>query len=271
MKMSLTLTGTASQLAAVLASLPHDVQPEPIAVPSLPVAAPPPLPVPLPADSDDNGAVDASAPALDVEGLPWDARIHGKTKTRNQDGSWRKRRGVDDAAVAAVEAELRARLSPPMPVPVEVPVAPPMPVEVPVAVVPVAPPMPVEVAPVPVAPPMPTTIPEPAVVAPVAPPMPVAEVPVSSPPPAAPPPEATPEHLDFTQFMQHLSGQMTKRDAAGTPLINTDVLAAYAAEISTAFITAGHIAEPLKAITDIATNQGMIDYAVALLTRDGRW
>lgn len=49
---------------------------------------------------------------FDSSGLRWDERIHGKsgdgTLPTNADGTWRKRRGVDDATVAAVTAELRA-------------------------------------------------------------------------------------------------------------------------------------------------------------------
>lgn len=51
-----------------------------------------------------------AAPAgveLDKHGLPWDNRIHAETKAKIADGSWRKKRGVDPALVAQVEAELR--------------------------------------------------------------------------------------------------------------------------------------------------------------------
>lgn len=52
-------------------------------------------------------------PQFDSSGLPWDERIHGKSSDgslpTNANGTWRKRRGVDDATVARVEAELRGR------------------------------------------------------------------------------------------------------------------------------------------------------------------
>lgn len=51
--------------------------------------------------------VPASA-ELDSKGLPWDKRIHSSSRAKVADGSWRKVRGVDDALVAQVEAELRA-------------------------------------------------------------------------------------------------------------------------------------------------------------------
>lgn len=44
----------------------------------------------------------------DTSGLPHDSRIHSTPPTTNADGTWRKRRGVDDATIAAVTAELRA-------------------------------------------------------------------------------------------------------------------------------------------------------------------
>lgn len=45
--------------------------------------------------------------AHDVDGIKWDKRIHSSSKELNKDGTWRKRRGVDDALVRTVEAELR--------------------------------------------------------------------------------------------------------------------------------------------------------------------
>ena len=44
--------------------------------------------------------------------IPWDARIHGKAKNKNADGSWRLVQGVDrDTLVPQVEAELVAALA----------------------------------------------------------------------------------------------------------------------------------------------------------------
>jgi hypothetical protein len=61
-----------------------------------------------------NGPVDAVRTAAPVEPTEteqdltgWDERIHAASKTRNSDGSWRKKRGVSDELVAVVEAELR--------------------------------------------------------------------------------------------------------------------------------------------------------------------
>jgi len=54
-------------------------------------------------------------PALDANGFPWDARIHSSSRERVKDGTWRKRRGVDDAVLTQVEAELRGVMSVPVP------------------------------------------------------------------------------------------------------------------------------------------------------------
>jgi len=60
--------------------------------------------------------IPADREGVDSEGLPWDARIHGAGKiAKNNDGTWRAKRGVDDALVAQVKAELKANLAPPMP------------------------------------------------------------------------------------------------------------------------------------------------------------
>lgn len=45
---------------------------------------------------------------LDSRGISWDARIHTDKKTKNMDGSWRNKRGVDKGVLAQVEAELKS-------------------------------------------------------------------------------------------------------------------------------------------------------------------
>lgn len=52
-------------------------------------------------------SVTPAPPETDASGLPHDERIHAGSKALNADGTWRKRRGVDDETVASVEAELR--------------------------------------------------------------------------------------------------------------------------------------------------------------------
>lgn len=87
-------------------------------------------------------------PDRDASGLPWDERIHAASKALNSDGTWRKRRGVDDATVDAVEAELRgATVEAPAAIsttpedrePVAPPPAPPM-LSLPMPTAPAAPP-----------------------------------------------------------------------------------------------------------------------------------
>ena len=62
---------------------------------------------------------------LDTQGMPWDIRIHARTKTKMKDGSWKKLRGVGPNIVKQVEAELKAVQNIPAPPPsVAVPVPP---------------------------------------------------------------------------------------------------------------------------------------------------
>lgn len=48
---------------------------------------------------------------VDSTGLPWDARIHAGTKTQTVKAVWKMKKGVDDALVAQVTAELRQLMS----------------------------------------------------------------------------------------------------------------------------------------------------------------
>jgi len=91
-------------------------------------AAETPAPVPTPTAEDDDGEQNNSAPTVDKNNLPWDERIHAGTKALNADGTWKKRRGVDDATIASVTAELQGTPAPaPAPV-VETPAPTPTPV-----------------------------------------------------------------------------------------------------------------------------------------------
>jgi hypothetical protein len=54
-------------------------------------------------------------PTVDKTGLPWDARIHSSSKALNADGTWRKRKGLnDDGLVKRIEDELRAAMAIPL-------------------------------------------------------------------------------------------------------------------------------------------------------------
>lgn len=54
-----------------------------------------------------NEAVEAPLGNVDSTGLPWDARIHLSSRKQNKDGSWARKRGLDEAFEAQVIAELR--------------------------------------------------------------------------------------------------------------------------------------------------------------------
>lgn len=82
----------------------------PPSVPTPPVVATPPTAATVPTVA----LPAAPGSERDSAGLPWDGRIHatsaGGAHPTVADGTWRKKRGVDDATVAKVEAELRAAL-----------------------------------------------------------------------------------------------------------------------------------------------------------------
>lgn len=72
----------------------------------------------------------------DSKGVPWDTRIHSEAKTRNNDGSWRYKRKLDEAVKAAVLAEITLGtganasgnpLAPNVPTPPSIPPVPPPP------------------------------------------------------------------------------------------------------------------------------------------------
>lgn len=99
-----------------------------VAIPSPPVANIPPPPPPAPTipaapaagtiatTAAPTGTSASSAPGvdpnaqLDKRGFPYDARIHSAGANINKsDGLWRTKRGVDNALIESVEAELRDR------------------------------------------------------------------------------------------------------------------------------------------------------------------
>ncbi len=110
---------------APVATMGFSAVPAPVAILPVPQFAPPaaaPAVAPTPNPAPPAG-VD-----VDSEGLPWDVRIHaGGAKGKNQDGTWRSKRGVDEAQVTKVKGELRQLMSLPPPA---VPMAPPVPAPV---------------------------------------------------------------------------------------------------------------------------------------------
>ena len=116
MKPTLTLTfETGDELAKFVAGHFGSGQSQaPVATPVPATAAPmvPTMPTPTTAapenEDDDQGAPAADATGVDADGLPWDERIHAPSKGQNKDGTWRKKKKLEDAFVAGVEAELRS-------------------------------------------------------------------------------------------------------------------------------------------------------------------
>lgn len=96
---------------------PSNVVPFPPAPPA-PVSTSPTPPV---ANSAGSGTGATAPVELDDSGMPWDARIHSKNKSKKQDGTWRLLKNVDKALLESVTQELHARMiNSPAPV-VEVP------------------------------------------------------------------------------------------------------------------------------------------------------
>lgn len=158
---------------ATTATAPATSTANPISAPAsspAPSASAPNVPSPVP------GSVNAPpAPNAEVErdksGIPWDERIHSRNKSKNNDGTWRDRRGVDAAVKTAVLAEIAGTVSP---------------VEPPAPIVPTPPPPPAAVVP---PPPPPVTLPGGAVPVP---PAPALGVPDAAKPVVVPPPPVNP-------------------------------------------------------------------------------
>ncbi len=100
---------------------PHGLAiPEAAAVPPPPIAASAGAPA-GPASSTStapasDGAASGASPSsveLDAEGLPWDGRIHARTKTKTANLHWKKKRGVEAAVYQTVVNELRAVMAAP--------------------------------------------------------------------------------------------------------------------------------------------------------------
>ncbi len=258
MKITLHLNGSVAALAAFLATVPESLVGSDGTLAINPVAAQPFPPFNLGAGEDDEGdtgPVNSAPPATDSSGMPWDDRIHASTKGTNEDGTWRKKRKVDSALVAAVEAELRGQPAAPAAMPVPAPIS--MPTAIPMPMAPAAIPMPMA-APEAALMAMPVAQPAPA-------PMPVpmaAPIPMPAPAPA-PAPAPVPDAMDFAGFMAHLTGKMQ------TQQITSDDLVALVQQINAAFTPHGHAA--LGAITDLQSDQQKLTYAVQLLQMQGKW
>jgi hypothetical protein len=254
MKFSLTITDASpSELSALLAHLGGST--------AINIAhAGNTAPAAAAGEDEDNAPANTAAPAVDSTGLPHDERIHSKAKTVTDAGAWRKRKGVADSLVTAVEAELRARGA----VPQQPAFAPPPQVTQPVAMP--MPPMQPQQMPQPGYPTGPGYPQQPGNVQPG--PL-AATLPYQPQPPVQQPqqqPAPQPGTVDFNGFMQHLTGKMAQPAPDGSGmLVDAAYLQRVVGEISAAFQT------QLTVITDISANPQMIGYAIQLMQRDGKW
>lgn len=96
---------------------------EQVAVPAAPIPTPAEVFAATAIITGDGSSV-ALPPVIDSEGLPWDARIHATTKTKTQDGKWKKGRGMETYYVDAVMKELRLARDGQKSLPLGVPPAP---------------------------------------------------------------------------------------------------------------------------------------------------
>jgi hypothetical protein len=188
--------------------------------------------------ADDEGPANANAPSVDSTGIPWDERIHSKTKATNADGTWRKKRGVTDMAIAAVETELRQRTAAASGMYMPQQMQQPAQMQMPHQQVPQHPQFTQQVQPQFVQQQQPQFVQQPVQ-------------------------QST--QLDFNGFMQHLTQQMQKRDVAGNPLIEANYLASVCQRLS------AMIGKPITNITDVNGDPQAIAQTVAIISADGRW
>ncbi len=106
---------TSAPFTAAVAPVPTapeastDSSPLPTAVFGQPVPMPPsPAAIAAPPTASPVGVVE-----YDSKGMPWDGRIHASSKNKVADGTWRYKRGCDEAVIAQIEAELRATMGAP--------------------------------------------------------------------------------------------------------------------------------------------------------------
>lgn len=75
-----------------------------VAAPPAPIKAAEERPEPIKAAEE---RLEHPSVELDSDGLPWDSRIHSRTKSKTKDGRWKKIRGVGAEIVKRVEDELK--------------------------------------------------------------------------------------------------------------------------------------------------------------------
>lgn len=79
-------------------------------------------PAPMAAPTRTNPPAPMAAPIqnmgdVDVDGVPWDGRIHSRAKTKINSGQWKRKRGVPEELISQVHNELKGAGAAPAPVP----------------------------------------------------------------------------------------------------------------------------------------------------------
>lgn len=133
--MQLTITVTPDNWERVSALMDQMLYPEASSQPiaDQPITVPEATPAPPEPAKEYRAASGEAFEETDVEGVRWDKRIHSAGGAKNQDGSWRKKRGVDPALVQQVEAEQADAEPAPAPAPAPAPPTPPTPEPAPAA------------------------------------------------------------------------------------------------------------------------------------------
>lgn len=197
-----------------------------------------PVPVAYTTDEAVEDEVAGDKSGVDVNNLPWDARIHSSNGKKSKDGSWQKRRGVQEQEVQKVEAELRAA---------SVPVA---------FTAPAAPVAPTFVPPTP-----PTALDINATLAAYAAPVPPV-VPVAAPAPIAPAPIPAPSFVQQTldRTMSALLGRLQRAGSRiDTNFVSNTLVGGINLAMGTQFAT----------VVDVSTNPAALEMAHTILDQNG--
>lgn len=102
---------TAQAVAAVFASeAPLAVTGAAVPGPSSTIPAPSHVPAAVVTDAGASVGLPAPTVELDSEGFPWNHEIHAESRSKNQDGSWRKKRGVKDEMYESTKQQMRAMM-----------------------------------------------------------------------------------------------------------------------------------------------------------------
>lgn len=104
MKLTITIEpDSAEEATEILQSLSKDPRQPDLPMQDTPV---PPAPVAPVVPQAPAPATEPEETDVDIDGLPWDERIHSSNRKKTIDGRWRRKRGVSDSDYEAVKAEL---------------------------------------------------------------------------------------------------------------------------------------------------------------------